>query len=202
MTCPYVLTMDTFGPITDNANGINEMAGAGEEVRKNYRPSGCGRQYHQSPDQGLCHGLRRSRSFPALPGLHGQCQLLTPNTAGISPMTTVDIVKHRGLRRRSAGRHDCLPVQLLGNQRRRQDCLQDYRRSPPPVPSRPGNPESQGPGHPHTPDYAKAVDITARAGLREMISTRTAARPWPLSSSVLFSASFQVMMQPWLSPRS
>jgi len=34
MTCPFVLSMDTFGPITDNANGINEMAGAGPEVRK------------------------------------------------------------------------------------------------------------------------------------------------------------------------
>jgi K(+)-stimulated pyrophosphate-energized sodium pump len=34
MTCPYVLSMDTFGPITDNANGVNEMAGAGPEVRK------------------------------------------------------------------------------------------------------------------------------------------------------------------------
>lgn len=34
MTCPFVLSMDTFGPITDNANGINEMAGAGPEVRR------------------------------------------------------------------------------------------------------------------------------------------------------------------------
>ncbi|MCL2707053.1 MAG: sodium-translocating pyrophosphatase, partial [Dehalococcoidia bacterium] len=34
MTCPYILTMDTFGPITDNANGINEMAGAGPDVRR------------------------------------------------------------------------------------------------------------------------------------------------------------------------
>lgn len=34
MTCPYILSMDTFGPITDNANGINEMAGAGKEIRK------------------------------------------------------------------------------------------------------------------------------------------------------------------------
>jgi len=34
MTCPYVLSMDTFGPITDNANGINEMAGAGKDVRR------------------------------------------------------------------------------------------------------------------------------------------------------------------------
>lgn len=34
MTCPFILTEDTFGPITDNANGINQMAGAGPEVRR------------------------------------------------------------------------------------------------------------------------------------------------------------------------
>ncbi len=34
MTCPYILSMDTFGPITDNANGINELAGAGMAIRR------------------------------------------------------------------------------------------------------------------------------------------------------------------------
>ncbi len=34
MTCPYILSMDTFGPITDNANGINTMAGVGAAVRR------------------------------------------------------------------------------------------------------------------------------------------------------------------------
>jgi K(+)-stimulated pyrophosphate-energized sodium pump len=34
MTCPFILSEDTFGPITDNANGINEMAGAGEKIRR------------------------------------------------------------------------------------------------------------------------------------------------------------------------
>jgi K(+)-stimulated pyrophosphate-energized sodium pump len=34
MTCPFILTEDTFGPITDNANGVNEMAGAGPEIRR------------------------------------------------------------------------------------------------------------------------------------------------------------------------
>ena len=34
MTCPYILSEDTFGPITDNANGINQMARAGDSIRR------------------------------------------------------------------------------------------------------------------------------------------------------------------------
>ena len=34
MTAAYILAMDTFGPITDNAGGINEMSGAPAEARE------------------------------------------------------------------------------------------------------------------------------------------------------------------------
>ena len=37
-TAAYILAMDTFGPITDNAGGIIEMSKQPEEIRK--RPTG------------------------------------------------------------------------------------------------------------------------------------------------------------------
>ena len=47
-TAAYILAMDTFGPIADNAGGIIEMSQQ-PEVSSENRPSGRGWQHHQGP---------------------------------------------------------------------------------------------------------------------------------------------------------
>jgi len=159
MTCPYVLSMDTFGPITDNANGINEMAGAGKEIRRiTDRLDAVG-----NTTKALTKGYAMvSAGLAAF--LLFQAYLDRVSFLKGAPFTVVDIAKIEVfvgalLAAMLVYLFSSWTIKAVG--RTASKIIQEVRRQ---FKADPGIMAGTS-----RPDYAAAVDITARAGLREMI---------------------------------
>jgi K(+)-stimulated pyrophosphate-energized sodium pump len=166
MTCPYVLSMDTFGPITDNANGINEMAGAGPEVRKITDRLDAVGNTTKALTKGYAMVSAGLAAFLLFQAYIDRVNLIRPD----NPMTSVDISKIEVfvgalLAAMIVYLFSSWAIKAVGKTASKiiEEVRRQFRADPEIL-----NPKD--PEHPHVPDYAKAVDITTRAGLREMIA--------------------------------
>lgn len=161
-TCAYVLAMDTFGPITDNAGGIIEMSGAPDEVREiTDRLDACGNTT-KALTKGYAVGSAALATFLLFSAYLNEVKIIL----GVSLDTwfAVDIGKPEVFIAAFLGvmivfLFSSYSIRAVG--RAAQYVIEEVRRQFKEIP---GIMEGTA-----KPDYAKCVDIVTAGALKEMI---------------------------------
>jgi K(+)-stimulated pyrophosphate-energized sodium pump len=163
MTCPYVLSMDTFGPITDNANGINEMAGAGKDVRKITDRLDAVGNTTKALTKGyamVSAGLAAFLLFQAYLDRVSFLKFGVEGKYAVVDIAKIEVFVGALLAVMLVYLFSSWAIKAVGKTAAK--IIQEVRRQ---FKADPGIMKGTS-----RPDYATAVDITARAGLREMIA--------------------------------
>ncbi|MEL7561508.1 sodium-translocating pyrophosphatase [Dehalogenimonas sp. 4OHTPN] len=159
MTCPYVLAMDTFGPITDNANGINEMAGAGPQVRKITDRLDAVGNTTKALTKGYALVSAGLAAFLLFQAYMDQVEFLRGTPFDVIDLAKPEVFVGAMLAVMLVFLFSSWAIKAVGNTAQLiiEEVRRQFRENPKIMTF-----EAK-------PDYARAVDITARAGLREMI---------------------------------
>ena len=179
MTCPYVLSMDTFGPITDNANGINEMAGAGPEVRKVTDRLDAVGNTTKALTKGyamVSAGLAAFLLFQAYLDRVSFIQFGEVGQYSIVNIARIEVFVGALLAVMIVFLFSSWAIKAVG--RTASKIIEEVRRQ---FRADPGILAGTS-----KPDYARAVDITTRAGLREMIAPGLLPVLGPIIIGVIF----------------
>ena len=184
MTCPYVLSMDTFGPITDNANGINEMAGAGPEIRKVTDRLDAVGNTTKALTKGyamVSAGLAAFLLFQAYLDRVSFIRFGESGQYNIVNIARIEVFVGALLACMIVYLFSSWAIKAVGKTASKiiEEVRRQFRADPEIL-----NPKD--PAHPHQPDYGKAVDITTRAGLREMIAPGLLVVLSPIVIGVVF----------------
>jgi len=179
MTCPYVLSMDTFGPITDNANGINEMAGAGPEVRKVTDRLDAVGNTTKALTKGyamVSAGLAAFLLFQAYLDRVSFIKFGESGMYNIVDIARIEVFVGALLAVMIVFLFSSWAIKAVG--KAASKIIEEVRRQ---FRADPGILAGTS-----KPDYAKAVDITTRAGLREMIAPGLLVVLGPIIIGVVF----------------
>ncbi len=160
-TVAYVLSMDTFGPITDNAGGIAEMAQAPANVRHITDVLDGVGNTTKALTKGYAVGSAALAAFLLFSAYIDEVKLRTGNTGHFPvDLSKVDVFIGGFLGLTLIFFFSSLAIRAVG--KAAGAIIEEVRRQ-----------FRENPGimlGTVRPDYARAVDITAQAGLREMVA--------------------------------
>ena len=171
-TAAYILAMDTFGPITDNAGGIVEMSGASKEVRMRTDQLDSAGNTTKALTKGYAMGSAALAAF-----------LLFSAYLTEAKITGVDLAKVEGFVAALIGAmliffFSGLTMRAVGKAAGK--IVDEVRRQ---FKADPGLMAGTS-----KPDYAACVDITTKAALREMIMPGVLAVAVPILVGVFLKA--------------
>ncbi|MSQ32261.1 MAG: sodium-translocating pyrophosphatase [Dehalococcoidia bacterium] len=177
MTAAYILAMDTFGPITDNANGVIEMSGNEGDARKVTDRLDAVGNTTKALTKGYAVGSAGLAAFLLFFAYIDEVQKSLPTFAAID-LTHVKVFIAAFLGAMLAFLFSSLAIRAVA--KTAGDVIQEVRRQ-----------FRENPGimaGTVRPDYARCVDITAKAGLREMILPGIVAIAMPIIVGVTLKA--------------
>ncbi len=179
MSAAYILSMDTFGPITDNAGGINEMAGAPEEAREITDKLDAVGNTTKALTKGYAVASAGLAAFLLFSAYLDKVKerLGAPLTADLPvDLSKVDVFVGGLLGVMLVFLFSSLAIRAVGNAA--GAIIEEVRRQ---FRSDPGILAGTS-----RPDYAAAVDITAKAALRQMILPGILAVGMPVAVGLIF----------------
>ncbi len=179
MSAAYILAMDTFGPITDNAGGITEMAGAPESAREITDKLDAVGNTTKALTKGYAVASAGLAAFLLFSAYLDKVKerLGAPLTAELPiDLARVDVFVGGLLGVMLVFLFSSLAIRAVGNAGGK--IIEEVRRQ---FRADPGIMAGTS-----RPDYAAAVDITARAALREMVLPGVLAVGMPVAVGLIF----------------
>ena len=179
MSAAYVLSMDTFGPITDNAGGITEMSGAPESARHITDELDSVGNTTKALTKGYAvasAGLAAFLLFSAYLDKVKERLEIPLNEELPIDLSDVDVFAGGMIGAMLVFVFSSLAIRAVGSAA--GDIIEEVRRQ-----------FREDPGimaGTSRPDYARAVDITARASLRNMIAPGLLAVSLPVIVGLVF----------------
>ena len=179
MSAGYILAMDTFGPITDNAGGINEMAGAPASAREITDSLDAVGNTTKALTKGYAVASAGLAAFLLFSAYLDKIKerLDIPLTADLPiDLSSIDVFVGGLLGVMLVFVFSALTIRAVGSAA--GDIIEEVRRQ---FRENPGIMTGEV-----RPDYARAVDITARAALRKMTFPGLLAVGMPVVVGLVF----------------
>ncbi len=194
MPAAFILAMDTFGPIVDNAGGIVEMSGAPEQMRQGTDALDAAGNTTKALTKGYAIGSAALAAFLLFSAYLDKVAAVRQVTANVAPNSAAGQAIWTASHTVDIGKVDVFVGAMLGAaliflfssfairavSQVAERIIEEVRRQFREIP---GIMEGK-----NKPDYAKAVDITARGALRAMVLPGVLAVGAPIVVGVIFKA--------------